>query len=185
MPPGQNFARRGGKVHNSQRITLSPTSLPLQRKGVGRGKKVLPSRRRLFAPKDTIFGITKGDIRRLARRGGVKRISAQVYDTTRIAMRQFLEDVLPLASPWSLTTRSLRIVRYLWNMDVGKLSWWLTLSTRWGGKEGLFTVLNPRHRISPGNRSFGMPLFWSVKLIGMYFVYIWVLGGVFMGFCIL
>jgi histone H3/H4 len=123
MPPGQNFARRGGKVHNSQRITLSPATLPSQRKGVGRGKHILPTRRRKVAPKDTILGITKGDIRRLARRGGVKRISSQVYDATRVAMRQFLEDVLPLASSWSLTTRSSRIARYLWNMDVGKLSW--------------------------------------------------------------
>jgi histone H4 len=27
--------------------------------------------------------ITKGDIRRMARRGGVKRISAEIYPTTR------------------------------------------------------------------------------------------------------
>lgn len=31
--------------------------------------------------------------RRLARRGGVKRISATVYDETRLAMKAFLESV--------------------------------------------------------------------------------------------
>jgi histone H3/H4 len=44
--------------------------------------------------KDNIQGVTKGDIRRLARRGGVKRISANIYDETRVQLRKFLEDVL-------------------------------------------------------------------------------------------
>lgn len=39
-------------------------------------------------------GITKGDIRRLARRGGVKRISGQVYDLVRSVLKIFLEGVL-------------------------------------------------------------------------------------------
>lgn len=39
------------------------------------------------------MGITKSDIRRLARRGGVKRISGSVYDTTREALRGFLREV--------------------------------------------------------------------------------------------
>lgn len=37
--------------------------------------------------------MTRGDIRRLARRGGVKRISANIYDEVRNVMRMFLEDV--------------------------------------------------------------------------------------------
>jgi histone H4 len=40
------------------------------------------------------LGITQGDIRRLARRGGVKRISGLVYDETRGVLRGFLENVL-------------------------------------------------------------------------------------------
>jgi histone H4 len=39
-------------------------------------------------------GITKAAIRRLARRGGVKRISGQVYEETRGCIRVFLEHVL-------------------------------------------------------------------------------------------
>ncbi len=44
--------------------------------------------------KDTVRGITKPDIRRLARRGGVKRISAAIYDETRVVLRQRLELIL-------------------------------------------------------------------------------------------
>lgn len=44
--------------------------------------------------------------RRLARRGGVKRISATVYDETRVAMKAFLESVrrpIMFLSPFLLT----------------------------------------------------------------------------------
>ncbi|UKZ60267.1 uncharacterized protein TrAtP1_001549 [Trichoderma atroviride] len=44
--------------------------------------------------RDTIHGITKPTIRRLARRGGVKRISATIYDETRKAMKQYLEEII-------------------------------------------------------------------------------------------
>lgn len=37
--------------------------------------------------------MTKGDIRRLARRGGVKRISSTVYTDVRLALRKHLEIV--------------------------------------------------------------------------------------------
>lgn len=43
--------------------------------------------------RDTIHGVTKGDIRRLARRGGVKRISANIYDEIRTALKARLETV--------------------------------------------------------------------------------------------
>ena len=46
------------------------------------------------AVKETILGITKPAIRRLARRGGVKRISSLVYDETRAVLRLFLENVI-------------------------------------------------------------------------------------------
>ena len=44
--------------------------------------------------KEVILGITKPAIRRLARRGGVKRISALIYDETRNVLRSFLENVV-------------------------------------------------------------------------------------------
>lgn len=44
--------------------------------------------------RECITGITKPSIRRLARRGGVKRISGMVYDEIRGVLRAFLEDVI-------------------------------------------------------------------------------------------
>ena len=44
--------------------------------------------------RDNIQGITKPAIRRLARRGGVKRISGLVYEETRGVLKVFLEHVI-------------------------------------------------------------------------------------------
>ena len=44
--------------------------------------------------KENILGITKPAIRRLARKGGVKRISSLIYDETRATLRSFLETVI-------------------------------------------------------------------------------------------
>ena len=42
----------------------------------------------------SIDGITKPAIRRLARRGGVKRISGLIYEETRNVLKLFLENVI-------------------------------------------------------------------------------------------
>ncbi|GJU87131.1 histone H4 [Tanacetum coccineum] len=44
--------------------------------------------------RDNIQGITKPAIRRLARRGGVKRISGLIYEETRGVLKIFLENVI-------------------------------------------------------------------------------------------
>ncbi|KAM0258122.1 hypothetical protein ACHAQJ_004028 [Trichoderma viride] len=44
--------------------------------------------------RDTILGITKPTIRRLARRGGVIRMSADVYGEARLALKAYLEKIL-------------------------------------------------------------------------------------------
>jgi len=44
--------------------------------------------------RDSIHGITKPAIRRLARRGGVKRISGLIYEETRGVLRIFLENII-------------------------------------------------------------------------------------------
>ncbi|KAI7270664.1 hypothetical protein KC345_g7387 [Hortaea werneckii] len=59
--------------------------------GIARGKTAKRHRKIL---RDNIQGITKPDIRRLARRGGVKRVSAQIYDEVRQVLRAHLERVL-------------------------------------------------------------------------------------------
>ncbi|KAJ7751511.1 hypothetical protein DFH07DRAFT_826287 [Mycena maculata] len=59
-------------------------------KGLGRGgaKRI----RRIFP--DTIQGITTPVIRRLARRGGVKRNSRLIYKETRGFLKIFLENII-------------------------------------------------------------------------------------------
>ncbi|KAK3353188.1 histone H4 [Lasiosphaeria hispida] len=61
-------------------------------KGVMGGK--LGAKRHRKIVKDCIRGITKPAIRRLARRGGVKRISAGIYDEIRGALKARLEMIL-------------------------------------------------------------------------------------------
>ena len=51
------------------------------------------AKRRRKVLRDNIQGITKPAIRRLARRGGVKRISGIMYEQTRGVLKVFLEDV--------------------------------------------------------------------------------------------
>ena len=63
-------------------------------KGVSMPGKGAPRRHQAIATKEVIMGITKPAIRRLARRGGVKRISSLVYDETRAVFRSFLENVV-------------------------------------------------------------------------------------------
>ena len=66
-------------------------------KGKGQGKasgKVAAKRQKTKSSRPLIQGITKGDIRRLARRGGVKRISATCYDYTRDILHGFLKKVV-------------------------------------------------------------------------------------------
>jgi len=58
-------------------------------------------------------GITKPAIRRLARRGGVKRISGLIYEETRGVLKIFLENVCRI-NPYPrfhLTHRSLQVIR--------------------------------------------------------------------------
>ena len=47
----------------------------------------------IFGSADSWTGITKPAIRRLARRGGVKRISGLIYEETRGVLKIFLENV--------------------------------------------------------------------------------------------
>merc|ERR1712072_146085 len=60
-------------------------------KGGKQGAKRFASKKSL---KETIMGITKPAIRRLTRRGGVKRISSYIYEETRAVLRSFLENVV-------------------------------------------------------------------------------------------
>lgn len=60
--------------------------------GKGLGKGGAKHHRKVL--RDDIQGITKPAIRRLARRGGVKRISGLIYEETRGVLKVFLENVI-------------------------------------------------------------------------------------------
>jgi histone H4 len=64
-------------------------------KGLGKGKGTYHGAVRMRKVlRDNIQGVTQPAIRRLARRGGVKRLSGIVYDVSRALLRSFLEDVV-------------------------------------------------------------------------------------------
>ncbi|KAI1200855.1 hypothetical protein F5X97DRAFT_321063 [Nemania serpens] len=72
----------------------TPLQGPRGAKGLGKGlggKGGIKRHRKIL--RDNILGITKPAIRRLARRGGVKRISGSIYEEVRFVMRKRLEDV--------------------------------------------------------------------------------------------
>jgi len=61
-------------------------------KGKGLGKGGAKRHRKVL--RDNIQGITKPAIRRLARRGGVKRISGTIYEEIRGVLKVFMEHVI-------------------------------------------------------------------------------------------
>ncbi|ULT86214.1 hypothetical protein L5515_005950 [Caenorhabditis briggsae] len=85
-------------VGNSQQhLTCESSSIAFNMSGRGKGGKGLGkggAKRHRKVLRDNIQGITKPAIRRLARRGGVKRISGLIYEETRGVLKVFLENVI-------------------------------------------------------------------------------------------
>ncbi len=75
-------------------IPFSGKGIGHKGKGAGKGGKFGKAKRHSLAKKETIMGITKPAIRRLCRRGGIKRISGLFYEEIRAIVRQYLENVL-------------------------------------------------------------------------------------------
>merc|ERR1712226_734937 len=73
-------------------ITTNQTMSGRGKGGKGLGKGGAKRHRKVL--RDSIQGITKPAIRRLARRGGVKRISGLIYEETRGVLKVFLENVI-------------------------------------------------------------------------------------------
>ena len=59
-------------------------------KGLGRGG----AKRHRKLLRESIYGITKAAIRRMARRAGIKRISGFVYEETRGVLKAFLTNII-------------------------------------------------------------------------------------------
>lgn len=60
----------------------------------GKGFGKIGAKRIHKKARDVLLGITKPAIRRLARRGGVKRISNLIYEEVRCVLKSFLEGVI-------------------------------------------------------------------------------------------
>ena len=75
---------------SSFRLSLIMSGRGKGGKGLGKGG----AKRHRKILRDNIQGITKPAIRRLARRGGVKRISGLIYEETRGVLKSFLEGVI-------------------------------------------------------------------------------------------
>jgi histone H4 len=67
--------------------------------GKGLGKAGAVRHRKVL--RDNIRGITHNAVKRLARRGGVKRISGGVYDAVRMDIKKFLEKLISHAVLYS------------------------------------------------------------------------------------
>jgi len=78
------------RVNNKVKKEVKMTGRGKGGKGLGKGG----AKRHRKVLRDNIQGITKPAIRRLARRGGVKRISGLIYEETRGVLKVFLENVI-------------------------------------------------------------------------------------------
>ena len=78
-------------------ITTSMSGLGQGGKGLGKGG----AKRHRKMLRDNMNGISKPAIRRLARRGGVKRISGLVYEETREVLKEFLTMVIQDATAYT------------------------------------------------------------------------------------
>jgi histone H4 len=93
----QNMSDRGSGNGNGNEMNMGDRGVGVGRgKGGGKGGKGLGkgAKRHKKVLRDNIQGITKPAIRRLCRRGGVKRISGNVYGESRTVLRTFLENVV-------------------------------------------------------------------------------------------
>ncbi|CAH3136343.1 unnamed protein product [Pocillopora meandrina] len=106
-PAIRRLARRGGvkrisgliyeETRGVLKVFLENVILLINMSGRGKGGKGLGkggAKRHRKILRDNIQGITKPAIRRLARRGGVKRISGLIYEETRGVLKVFLENVI-------------------------------------------------------------------------------------------
>jgi histone H4 len=87
---GEEFENR--KVSNKRKEETKENMAGRGKGGKGLGKGGAKRHRKVL--RDNIQGITKPAIRRLARRGGVKRISGLIYEETRGVLKVFLENVI-------------------------------------------------------------------------------------------
>jgi histone H4 len=72
-------------------------------KNLGKGAKgkYIPKRHKVLL-RDNLQKISKNDLRRLARRGGVKKMSGLIYDEVRNSLKDFLTKILHDVNEYTL-----------------------------------------------------------------------------------
>jgi histone H3/H4 len=95
----EQFSPRHFSVKSARKFNATTAShiFQIAMSGRGKGGKGLGkggAKRHRKVMRENIQGITKPAIRRLARRGGVKRISGDIYEEIRGVLRHFLENVI-------------------------------------------------------------------------------------------
>merc|ERR1711970_373748 len=92
-------------------------------KGLGKGG----AKRHRKVLRDNIQGITKPAIRRLARRGGVKRISGLIYEEVRAVLRVFLENVMRDAVTYTehAKRKTVQATDVVYALKAGQNSLWI------------------------------------------------------------
>ncbi|MCD7448478.1 hypothetical protein HAX54_042612 [Datura stramonium] len=96
-PPSQLNLTEESSTKSKTLEVSSSSNFSVKMSGRGKGGKGLGkggAKRHRKVLRDNIQGITKPAIRRLARRGGVKRISGLIYEETRGVLKIFLENVI-------------------------------------------------------------------------------------------
>jgi histone H4 len=88
-PITSNVPTRLGRPAQGEQPAPTTSGRGKGNKGLGKGG----AKRHRKVLRDIIQGITKPAIRRLARRGGVKRISGLIYEETRGIFKVFFENV--------------------------------------------------------------------------------------------
>lgn len=83
-------------MNNLSNKTIKKTDKLVSAGKAGKGKVFgkVGTKRTKYNSREIILGITKPAIRRLARRGGVKRISHDIYNETRGVLKGFLESIV-------------------------------------------------------------------------------------------
>tara|TARA_Y100000748_G_scaffold303144_1_gene307417 strand:- start:1069 stop:1431 length:363 start_codon:yes stop_codon:yes gene_type:complete len=73
------------------------SALPYTGKGKGKGhfgKKMLSRKSLNSKVINPVLGLTKPSVRRLCRRGGIKRISGDIYDESRSVLKAFIDNIV-------------------------------------------------------------------------------------------
>lgn len=79
-------------------VPPAPPAVPAPR-GPLLGNSCIRRHKRVM--RNNIYGITKGDIRRLARRGGIERINGNIYEEVRGVLKIWLEPIIRDASSYA------------------------------------------------------------------------------------